>query len=70
MSNLEHYVAQPDTLQVIDDTGVERDIPVREFWMYEADALPGWITPQEHAQQNGLEYLITEIHQEIGGNDE
>lgn len=39
VSNLEHYVAQPDTLQVIDDAGVERDIPAQEFWMYEADAL-------------------------------
>lgn len=69
MSNLEHYVAQPDTLQVIDDAGAERDIPAQEFWMYEADALPRWMTPQDHAQRDGLENIIT-IHEKIGGNDE
>lgn len=58
MSNL-GYVPRSDTLQVIDDIGKERSIPIEEFWMYEADALPGWITPEEHAAKNGLQNIIT-----------
>lgn len=70
MSNLESYFPPSNNIQVIDDTGRERDIPVEDYWLNDADALPGWITPQEHAAHNGLEHIITDIHEKIGGNDE
>lgn len=44
---------KPEILTVIDDKGVEVDVPQSEFWQYEHDAVPDavwWdqLPPQEH----------------------
>lgn len=70
MSRLESYFPPSNEVQVIDDMGVEQDVPVEDYWLHDVNALPGWITPQEHAQKDGLENIITDIHEKIGGNDE
>lgn len=44
----------PDTLQVIDDMGNEREIPREDFWLYEWDAQPNPITIDEYFEQNPI----------------
>lgn len=51
----------PETLQVIDDMGVEQEVPQEDFWLYGWDAQPSPITFEEYLEK----YPIPE-----GGNDD
>lgn len=46
-------VIKPETLSVINDQGIEVEIPQSDFWQYEWDAQPSAITFEEWIEKEG-----------------